>query len=73
MKRREIIAARILAGWEQVDLAREAGLSRRSVQNAETGGLVRPSTLSAIRDALARVGVTWGETDRALHMTCERR
>jgi DNA-binding XRE family transcriptional regulator len=43
---------RINAGFSQARLAREAGLSRDAVRNAEAGDPVRAETARAIVDAL---------------------
>jgi transcriptional regulator with XRE-family HTH domain len=51
-------AARALLGWQQVDLAKAAGLSLTAVNNFERKiGLTRDNTILAIRNALEEGGV----------------
>lgn len=45
---------RILLGWSLNKLAREAGLARTAVTNAEKGTVIRAETAKGIADALSR-------------------
>lgn len=51
-------AARALLGWEQTDLAREAGVARTTINTFERGGSdPRASTLLALEEAFERAGL----------------
>jgi len=51
-------AARVLLGWEQVELSDRAGVSRSAVQDFERGKRgTRPATLAAITRAFEVAGV----------------
>jgi transcriptional regulator with XRE-family HTH domain len=49
--------AREALGWAATDLARAAGVSRRTVADFERGGSLKASTVEAIQHALERAGV----------------
>ena len=53
-----IVAGRVLAGLTQTDLAKLAGLSRRTVAALETGRTVAAESVEAMINALSDVGVT---------------
>lgn len=55
---RLVAAARMLAGFEQSDLAFAAGVAPSTISNVERGRDVRAATLNAIRDALRHHGVS---------------
>jgi len=54
---RMIAAGRLLAGWDQGDLAAASGLSGGTISNVESGRDVREETLKAIRKALREKGI----------------
>jgi DNA-binding XRE family transcriptional regulator len=45
---------RINLGWTRVELAKQAGLSRQSIANAEAGKSISAPTAKAIAEALSR-------------------
>lgn len=54
----QIKAARALLDWNQLDLARAAGLSKPALANVERGSAVpRPETMTAIKTALEQAGI----------------
>jgi len=54
----QIKAARVLLGWNQVDVAKAAGLSLPAVSNMERGAVTpREKTLLAVRKALEDAGI----------------
>lgn len=55
---RAFAAARMLAGFDQAELAELAGFSGSTISNVESGRDAREDTLKAIRKALRRAGVT---------------
>jgi transcriptional regulator with XRE-family HTH domain len=59
----QIRAARGLLGWSQAELAAEAGLSRPTIERAETK-TVSEATIDAIRRALETAGVEFTNGDR---------
>jgi len=61
---RQIRGARALLGWNQEDLAAQAGVQLRTVRNVETGAH-RPSkrTLAALKRALENAGVAFTNGD----------
>ena len=68
---RQIKAARILAGLEQTQLARAAGLHRNAVSYWETHAVItgpEPSALHAIRKVLAGAGVCVSRTSAGLQL-----
>lgn len=54
---RLIAAARLLAGYDQGELASRAGLSGSTVSNIERGRAATDDSIKAIRRALRRAGV----------------
>lgn len=69
---RQIKAARILAGLEQSQLARAAGLHRNAVSYWETHDFItapEPFAVHAIRKVLADAGVRVIRTAEGLHLT----
>jgi transcriptional regulator with XRE-family HTH domain len=52
----QIRAARALVGWSQAELAQAAGLSRPTVERAETKG-VTDATFATLMRALEKAGV----------------
>lgn len=64
---RQLKAARALAGWEQTDLARKAGVAVSTVRRMESfDGEVcaRTSTLSLVQRALEKVGIEFLNHER---------
>lgn len=56
----QIRAGRALLNWSQVELAAASGVSLQSIKNIEVGKTdPRLSTATALRDALAKAGVTF--------------
>jgi hypothetical protein len=51
--------ARDALGWTTTDLARAAGVARRTVQRFERGYALKPTTLEAIQGALEKAGVVF--------------
>ena len=49
--------AREALGWAATDLARAAGVSRRTVADFERGGSLKATTVEAIQRALENAGV----------------
>jgi transcriptional regulator with XRE-family HTH domain len=41
-------------GWSLTRFAKEAGVARGAIKNAEIGHIIRPDTAKAIADALSR-------------------
>lgn len=61
---KQIRGARGLLGWHQQDLAREAGVQLRTVQNVETGAhKPSKSTLAKLKAALEAAGVEFTNGD----------
>jgi transcriptional regulator with XRE-family HTH domain len=58
----QIRAARGLVGWSQADLAAAAGLSRATINRAETIA-ASAETIAAIQDALEKAGVIFVEAN----------
>ena len=50
---KQVSAARALIGWSQPDLAREAGLSVRTIKYFEAGQYASDRTVKAIRAAFS--------------------
>jgi transcriptional regulator with XRE-family HTH domain len=49
--------ARTVLGWTMPDLARAAGVSKKTVQRFENGGALKASTVEAVQRALENAGV----------------
>jgi transcriptional regulator with XRE-family HTH domain len=56
----QIRAARGLVGWSQADLAEQSGLSRATINRAETGA-ASADALAAMQAALEKAGVLFLE------------
>lgn len=65
IKSRHLRAARALLGWSQGDLAKRAGLVRRTITWIETDrGQMRPVTMEKIVSAFASAGVVFDMSGR---------
>lgn len=51
--------ARAALGWSVDDLARETGLSRRTVLRLEGGETVAPESIEAMRQAFVKEGIAF--------------
>jgi transcriptional regulator with XRE-family HTH domain len=59
MNRTQCKMARAALGWSVDDLAREAGLSRRTILRFEGGESVAPDTVETLRARLVREGIAF--------------
>jgi len=51
--------ARASVDWTREDLARESGVTAQTIWRYENGGNATIETLSKIKEAFERAGVTW--------------
>ncbi len=59
MKIAQCLMARAALGWSQDDLARAAGVGRRTVASFEAGENIRPENMEAMRAALVAAGIAF--------------
>lgn len=59
LTRKQVRMARAALEWTTTDLAREAGITANTVTRFETGGNVTVETVTKIKAAFDRAGVTW--------------
>lgn len=62
MEGRQVKAARVMLGWSQTDLCKQAGISRATLLDIENDtGDPRRSSITAVEHAFAKAGVSFFE------------